>query len=385
MSHPRHLRLGAFLRLDAYHSHGILRGLAQFAREHPAVQVLKLPQPAGYSVAGLRALQLDALVARVTSAADEATLVRSRLPVVNLSGQFATHRLAWVNTDDFRVGEMAAQHLWDRGYRHFAYCGNRTHEAAQRRRASFREQVRRRGGTFADRNLARRQEALPFPDTVRCELARWVSALPQPVGILGFNDRVVLELAQACSLAGLAVPQQVALVGVGNDLTRLEFAPTEITSIELPTQQIGYRAAQVAFDLLRGKPSPGEVRLPPPKIVTRRSTDHFAVADEHVMLALDYIREQRCNTIYVDDIARAAGLSRRVLERRFRASLGISVYEQVQRAHLEQAQELMADPSLSLAEIAHASGYESPQHLNLAFRRLAHASPGEYRRQRWNR
>lgn len=96
-------------------------------------------------------------------------------------------------------------------------------------------------------------------------------------------------------------------------------------------------------------------------------------------------RNRRCNTIHVEVIARAAGLSRRVLERRFRAAFGVSVYEQLQRAHLEQAEELMVDPALSLAEIAHARGHESQRHLNIVFRRLTSSTPGEYRQQRFGR
>ncbi len=373
------LRLGAFLRLDTYHSHGILRGLARFAREHPNFAILKLPQPPNYSLAQLRSLRLDGLIVRVGSRRDENILCKSGLPVVNISGQFATHQLAWVNSDDQKVGAMAFDHLWRRGYRHFAYCGNRTHCASLRRYRSFRAAVQQAGGSFDHYVLPRREESTPFPEQVRRDLAAWLRRLPLPVGILGFNDRVALELAEACHLVGLEIPRQVAVVGVGNDLTRLEFAPTEITSIELPTLQLGYEAARILRQMMLGNLAPSEHLLAPPKIITRRSTDHFAVGDEVVAIALDHIRENRSNTIYVEDVARAAGVSRRVLEKRFRLTLNLSVYDVVQRSHLERAQELMADPSLSLSEIAYASGYENPRHLSLAFQRLLKKAPGKYR------
>ena len=372
-------RLGVFLRLDAYHSHGILRGLARFAREQPDFTILKLPQPERFSLAQLRGLRLDGLVVRVSSRQDEKVLLKSGLPVVNVSGQLATPRLTWVNSDDHKVGTMAFDHLWRRGYRHFAYCGNRTHLASLRRYRSFRDAATRAGGSFAHYVLPRREESTPFPEPVRRELAAWLRRLPLPAGILGFNDRVALELAEACHLVGLEIPRQVALVGVGNDLTRLEFAPTEITSIELPTFQLGHEAARIVRQLLLKPRPPTEHLLAPPKIVTRRSTDHYAVADEIVATALDHIRENRSNTIYVADVARTAGVSRRVLEKRFRAALNLSVYAVVQRSHLERAQELMADPALSLSEIAYASGYENPRHLNLAFRRLLQTTPGHFR------
>lgn len=372
-------RLGVFLRLEAYHSHGILRGLARFAREYPDFAILKLPQPESFSLAQLRALRLDGLIARVTSRRDERVLLKSGLPVVNISGQLATPQLTWVNSDDHKVGVMAFDHLWRRGYRHFAYCGNRTHWASLRRYRSFRAAAFKAGGSLGHYVLPRREESTPFPEPVRRDLAGWLRRLPRPVGILGFNDRVALELAEACHLVGLAIPSQVALVGVGNDLTRLEFAPTEITSIELPAFQLGYEAARAVRQLMLKARRPVEHLLPPPKIITRRSTDHFAVTDEIVAAALDHIRENRSNTIYVEEVARVAGVSRRVLEKRFRAVLNMSVYAVVQRTHLERAQELLANPELSLSEIAYASGYENPRHLSLAFRRLLQTTPGRYR------
>lgn len=327
----------------------------------------------------LRALRLDAVIARVGSRRDEEVLFKSGLPVVNVSGQLPTPRLTWVNSDDQRVGRMAFDHLWRRGYRNFAYCGNRTHLASVRRYRSFMTAAKAEGASFTHYVLPRREESTPFPEPVRRGLAGWLRQLPLPVGILGFNDRVASELAEACHLVGLEIPRQIALIGVGNDLTRLEFARTEITSIELPTSEIGYEAATIVCRQRgRAKP-PIEHLIPPPKIVTRRSTDHFAVADEVVMIALDHIRENRSNSLYVADIARAAGVSRRVLEKRFRSALKLSVYDVVQRAHLERAQELMSDPELSLSEIAYASGYENPRHLSLAFRRLLQTSPGRYR------
>jgi LacI family transcriptional regulator len=375
------LRLGAFLRLDAYHTHGLLRGLARFAREHPEIEILKLPQPARFSAAMLRTLRLDGLLARVTSAADEALLARLRVPVVNVSGERATPRLAWVNTDDERVGRMAWQHLADRGYKYFAYVGNRTHLASLRRRESLHAAAAATGAGFFELELARHHESTPFPGPIRRRLARWLKTLPRPVGLLGFNDRVALELAEACALAGLTVPTEVAIMGVGNDLTRLEFAPTAISSIDLPAQQIGYEAATWLLAMVQRRRESGERRLAPPKIVARRSTDALAVDDEVVAGALDFIRENRGNTIYVDEVARAAGVSRRVLEKRFRRTMQTSVYRVAQRVHLERAQELLADPQLSLAEVAYASGYESPQHLHLAFRKYLRQTPGEVRQQ----
>jgi LacI family transcriptional regulator len=99
-----------------------------------------------------------------------------------------------------------------------------------------------------------------------------------------------------------------------------------------------------------------------------------------VAQALDHLREHVGNTIYVEDVARAAGVTRRVLELRFRAALGTSVYAEAQRLHFERALELMPEPRLTLGEIAYAAGFESPSVFATAFRRRYGVTPSAYRK-----
>jgi LacI family transcriptional regulator len=199
--------------------------------------------------------------------------------------------------------------------------------------------------------------------------------------MLGFTDRVALELDEACARGGLRVPEDVAILGVGNDLARIEFAHVALSSIQLNTQQIGWLAAEKLWALMtEARVMPSESLVSPQKIVTRLSTDRWAVDDEIVTLALDYLREHVGNTVYVEEVARAAGVTRRVLELRFRAALGTSVYAEAQRLHFERALELMPESTLTLSEIADASGFESPSVFASAFRRRYQTSPSEYRR-----
>jgi LacI family transcriptional regulator len=285
-----------------------------------------------------------------------------------------------INTDDRRVGEMAFGHFFRRGYQTVAYCGPREHRASLLRWDGLQAAAAAHGCHCDHYALKPEEDTFLHPARLRRTLATWLKKLPPRSGVLCFTDRVAIAIAEAAEEARLRVPADLAILGVGNDLTRLDFAHTEISSVELPSSQIGRAAAELLLDLIRRRrKAPAETLFRPPKIVTRRSTDHFAVADETVALALDHIREHRSNTIYVNDVARAAGVSRRVLEQRFRAALGLTVYSVVQRVHLERAQELMADPGLTLAEVAYGSGYENQRHLNLAFRRLLQATPGQYR------
>lgn len=379
---PAPCRIAAFLSLNTEHGRGVLRGIAQHFRRQPSVTVLKLSPPARYDAAAVKRLAVDGIIAKVVSRADERVLARLGIPVVNVSGQVATPRLVTVNSDDMQVGRLAGRHLFGKGYRRFAYCGSRRHLASQLRYRGFTGEVRLHGaGPVPWNDLPQGDQTEPYPEELRRKLVRWLRELPRPVGIFAFTDRVALEIDEVCHRAGLRVPEDVAILGVGNDLTRLEFAHVDISSIQLNTRRIGELAAEMLQARIAGEERElSGMLVSPTKIVTRRSTDHLAVDDEAVAQALDYMREHVGNVIYVDDVARASGVSRRVLELRFRRVLGASIYSEVQRLHLERATELMADPELSLGEIAFASGHEDARHLCLAFRRWLGTTPGEYRR-----
>lgn len=376
-------RIAVYLSLATEHGRGILRGIARFFHQQPEVTVFKFSDPRAYDAAALRRLRPDGIIARVATRRDEGVLAALGVPVVNVSGQVATPRLPLINTDDLRVGRLALQHLHGRAYRQFAYCGSKTHLGSMLRYRGFCAEARRLGiaAAIPQHNLSQGDQNAPYPDITRARLAAWLQGLPRPVGILGFTDRVALEVDEACARLGLRVPEDVAILGVGNDLARVEFAHVALTSIQLNTQQIGVLAAEMLQDRMDGRRDPpGETLVSPQKIVTRRSTDRFAVDDEVVALALDHMREHVGNTIYVEEVARAAGVTRRVLELRFRAALGTSVYAEAQRLHFEHALELMPEPALTLGEIASASGFESLSVFASAFRRRHGVTPSEYRR-----
>lgn len=375
-------RIAVYLSLATEHGRGILRGIAHFFHQRPEITVLKFSDPAAYDPTGLRRLRLDGIIARVATRRNETTLAALRVPVVNVSGQIATPRLPLINTDDLWVGQLALRHLHGRAFRNFAYCGSTTHLGSVLRYRGFCSEARRLGisASIPRHILPQGDQNAPYSDAIRARLTAWLKSLPTPVGILGFTDRVALELDEAAARIGLRVPEDVAILGVGNDLARVEFAHVALSSIQLNTQKIGWQAAEKLQAMMDGADlTPAETLVRPQKIVTRRSTDRFAVDDEVVAQALDYIREHVSNTIYVEEIARTVGVNRRVLELRFRAALATSVYAEVQRQHFERALELMPETTLTLGEIAYASGFESPSVFASAFRRRHGKSPSEYR------
>lgn len=375
------LKIAAVLQLENSHGQAILQGIGSFASAHPRMHVFKFSKTGPLTAEFLRSLGVRGVIAKVSSPAEERLLRRLRLPTVNVSGEVATPRLPTVNTDDRLLGVQAARYFQQRGFRHLAYCGNVTHQASHLRREGLRAEAAALGLQVRVHVLPREHEIALEPGRTRRSLGNWLGRLPRPIGLLAFNDLVANEIVASCNLCGLNVPGDVAVLGVGNDRTRLGFSALPVSSVELDTQRIGYRAAEILYRQVRYRavPPPEEL-VPPLLIVTRRSTDRFAVSDPAVGRALDQIRKHLSNTIYTGDIARAVGCSARTLALRFRKVLGSSVYAEVQRLRMERARELLANPALTLGEIAYATGHEDARHFSLAFKRHEGEPPGRFRK-----
>jgi len=155
-----------------------------------------------------------------------------------------------------------------------------------------------------------------------------------------------------------------------------------LSSVRLPARQIGHEAAALLDRMMtRGVAGTRGGRLPGAEIVARRSTDVIYAEDEAVARAVRFIREQSAGNPYVNDVAKAAGVSRSALQGRFREALGRTVLEEIQRVRVGRAQALLANSDLKLAAVAERCGFPNSQRFSVLFRQVAGVSPGAYRRQ----
>ena len=213
-------------------------------------------------------------------------------------------------------------------------------------------------------------------------MAAWILTLPKPCAVFACTDDRCRQLAEACKRADVKVPEEAALLGVDNDELVCEFASPPLSSIVLNIEKSGYDAAAVLRRMMQGEII-GEltVPIPAPRVITRQSTDVIAVNDPVTANALSYIREHYRKGISVEDISRAAGVSRRVLEIRFRKVMNRSVYEEVLRLRMNQACLLLAETNLSIAQVSEALNYEEIKYFSRAFKQVTGTSPLAYRKQ----
>jgi LacI family transcriptional regulator len=313
-----------------------------------------------------------------------ADVVRSLgLPTVELRSPHLNPGVPWVGYDNQAVGGLAAEHLMDRGFRQFAVCQFGTEACFQQRRIDFIETIRR-AGYDCTTYLVKSRPRKPIQwETQQGNLAAWVKRLQKPVGVMACTDQAGCCLLDACVRARVAVPEEVAAVGVGNDELLCTMAMPALTSVELNAERIGYEAAWLLDRLMAGEAAPDRpVLIEPLGVIARGSSDLVAAGDPAIARAVQYIRQAACDGISVSDVVQEVAISRSALERGMRAALGRSPNEEITRVRIERVKELLVSTSEPLKAIAWQTGFQTPQYLVQVFRRQVGMTPGAFRREK---
>jgi LacI family transcriptional regulator len=363
----------------------LLRGIAHYAHHHGPWSFYW--EPAGLEKVWpkLKTLDLDGIILRDVDKLEE--VLSFGIPAVVI-GHSRTEVSSLLNvvTDSARIGRMAAEHLLACGFKRFAYCGSMTAQEketpwSELRRRSFTHRIRKAGWTCESFRLPPAASHHPVLRERRL-MARWLQSLPKPVGLMAANDDRAGQVVEACKLAGLLVPSEVGIIGVDNDEVVCGLSNPPLSSVAVNFDRAGYEAAAALDSLMQRKGRvPSCIIAHPTHIVRRRSTDVVAVDDPSVAKALRYIHgPTRREEMTVPVVARNAGLSRRLLEKRFRRELGCSVLDEIRRTQTDQMAQLLVETQLPVREIAGTMGFGDERHLARYFRSVKKLTPLAYRK-----
>lgn len=328
--------------------------------------------------AWLRKNEFDGMIGRDSPRAGR--VMKMTIPkVVNDTVREKIPGVSTVYTDSDAIGELAARYFADRGFSRFAFCGFPKMTWSAKRLAAYARTLR--SGNFGEvHDYDEWAGGRRAPGRRTSCLSDWISALPKPIGVFSCNDDRGSEVIQACKACGAKVPEEVAVLGVDNDELMCDLSFPSLSSIELDFYQAGFEAATL-LDRLMKRNSPAElISVKPISVYTRRSTDIIAVDDKHVVKALVFIRDHFREKIQVQDIVHATGLSRRMLELRFREVLRKSIMDEVWRLRLDYAKKLLANTDYSMYRIADELEYTDPEHFSRFFKMMTDTTPSDYRK-----
>jgi LacI family transcriptional regulator len=375
---PRRRRQVALLieTSNAY-GRGLLQGVVHYIREHQPWSFHLMEQGRGDDPPQwLEHWEGDGIIARIETPRIAAAVVKARVPAVDVSAARLVPSLPWVETDDEQIAKVAFEHLLERGFKHFGFCGDARFNWSVWREHHFRRLVEAAKQTV----YCYRAEGADDLATQARELRRWLQELPKPIGILASYDIRGQQVLDACRSAGLAVPAEVAVLGVDNDALLCELASPPLSSVIPNTLRTGYEAAALLDRIMAGKRVAAQAHLIPPiGVAARQSTEVLAVDDREIARAVQFIREHACEGINVSDVLRAVPLSRRVLEQRFQRLLGHTPREEILHTRLNRVKQLLLETDLPLYLIAERTGFEHVEYLSVVFKRETGATPSAFR------
>ncbi len=382
-------RVALLIESSRAYGRGLFLGIAKFVREHHEWSVQSEEWKWTDSFPGwLKNWDGDGVIARVETTEMAAFIKRLKVPAVDLRGSVSGFGFPLIDTDDQKVAYLAAEHLINRGFRQYAFCGFLGANYSDKRSRWFQERLAQSGfqchayrpptRTMAAQTIEYEKKGLLFQE----DLGRWLVSLPKPVGVMACNDIRGQHVLNLCRQLGLAVPEEVAVIGMDNDEILCELSDPPLSSVVPDTFRIGYDAAVLLERMMAGgKPPAKSIHIPPRGIVTRRSTEVLALDDRQLAVGLRFIRDHAFDPITIKEVAKVTGLCRRVFERRFVAQMGRSPKAEVLRLRLERVKQLLTDTDWNLAQIAERTGFNYAEYLHTVFTQKTGITPGQYRKQ----
>jgi LacI family transcriptional regulator, galactose operon repressor len=382
-------RVALLIESSRAYGRGTLLGIAKYIREHGQWSVF-LQERSLDDVAPLwlKDWEGDGILARVENQTMARAIHRLKVPAVDLRYLLPDLDMPSVRIDDDAATRLAYEHLRGRGFQHFAFCGFNGADYSDIRRDSFAQRVADAGlrcHIYVDPHPPQKTTTLKYEEqglTDGERVARWLKELPKPIGLMACNDIRGQQVLNACRSVRIAVPDEVAVIGVDNDEVLCDLSDPPLSSVIPNSERIGYEAAALLDQMMAGKKAPtAPLVIEPAGILTRRSTDVLAIEDRHIAAAVRFIREHACEGIDVGNLLKAVPLSRSTLERRFAKVLGRSPKEEILRVRLNRAKQLLAETDFPLALVAEKVGLEHTEYLSVIFKKKTGMTPAHFRAQ----
>ncbi|NDV61463.1 substrate-binding domain-containing protein [Puniceicoccales bacterium CK1056] len=359
----------------------ILAGISQYIREHDDWSVF---HPTGYmgatDIAGLVDWDGDGIIARISDPAILKNLKAKNTHIVDVLGNVQKSPFPLVKCDDRKIGRMVAEHFIGNGHRHFAFLGFSSERWSFERQEAFGQSLEKEHGQVSLCHLNPRHQGPAHWHRNLDHVASWVEGLPKPCAMLVASDQFGPLAMKACERSGISIPEEISIVGVDNDQSFCELCRPQLSSIEPNHTRVGYEAARLLDALITDeRTSETLLETPPLSLYTRGSSDTMAVSDPALVKAMRFIRQEACNGISVDHVAESAGVSRSVLQRRFKDQLGRTVGDIILSVKLRRARDMLAFTKISIPEIAERSGFNYQEYLNYIFKKHLSTTPVRFR------
>ena len=381
------MRIAVQIETNRAHGRALLEGIADYALARTDWRLEAVEPNALTNPGSLR--RFDGFIVRVMDDRTADALIRTRKPVIDTYGRNDRGPIPFIRLDDGAIARCAADCFAEHRYARCAFCGFKGLRFSEVRGDEFRKAVTAigcscamydGGGSRLKETFVRKERMDETSDALA--LRRWLKSLPKPVAVFCCNDIRAFQLLKACADARIAVPHDVAVLGVDNDKVLCTFANPPLSSIDTNPFALGQTAAQM-LDGLLGPPrkAPAAATLHKPRrVVERTSTEFYPMKTQWLSDALVFIRRHLGDGISANDVIAHLGYSHTTVGKAFRAELGLSVQQEIIRQRRERACRLLKETSRTAADIAAECGYPSAQYFAHMFTEHFGITPDAWRK-----
>jgi LacI family transcriptional regulator len=364
----------------------LLQGIARYSRLHGPWSFHITPGDYKQAIPKIKQWGGTGIIARIPDARSASEILKAGVPTIALgltdeqmSRGNPLSKVSEISSDPVEVSRLAAEHLLERGLVNFAYVGSEDRSWSARRERTYYNFLSKRGlNPHVYRQPKRAQDRMW--EREQATLAEWIRGLPTPIGLFACDDDRGREVLEACTIAGLRVPDEVAVVGVDNDEVFCDLADPPLSSVALNVEKAGYRAAELLDGMMRGRIRKSrKIVVEALAVVNRRSTDMVAIDDENIMAALQHIRRSNGKDLSVASVVQQASLSRRMLEKRFRETVGRTILEDIHHVRLERCKQMLLRTPYPVSEIARLGGFATTGYFIQFFLKRVGTTPRKYR------
>ncbi|HTJ78422.1 MAG TPA: substrate-binding domain-containing protein [Rariglobus sp.] len=323
----------------------------------------------------------DGIIVRIADPEVLALVKSKNVPVVDVLGNVTGAGIPSVICDDAAISQVAMEHFVERGFGHFAFLGFAGKPWSERRLRAFMALAgRRKGASFSSLEVSYEEKNGDNWLGYLQRLQEWIRPLPKPLAIMVGSDQLGADVLHACRALGVVVPGEVSVVGVDNDAAFCGVCVPTLSSVMANHEEAGYQAALMLNRLMTAKPrGMRSITIKPGKLQLRGSSDATASEDRNLIKAYQVIREEACRGLQVEAVAKAVGLSRSVLQRKFKTAFGHTVLDAIVMTRVGRAKGLLANTGLSIERVAQLSGFKNRAYLGYVFRRQTGQTVASFR------
>lgn len=379
-------RIAVILPVESEYSNRLLEGVIEYAEGRTDIELIQLPYlRSGPSPLPAPPYPFDGALTDL-SVRDRwvEELLDAEIPVVNTSGEWWDRGPVTVAFDGGMAIQTAIEHLVSLGRGHLGYVGEASTESV-----SLSAQVRyflrevESAGLAASAHEIGRVAAIEnrlshLPEDAAGALRAYLKGLPKPAAVHCEDDFVARVTCDEAARAGIEVPDELAVLGLGDySVARLGSPP--ISTIPQPGKLVGYRALELLHHILDGSEAPANDVLPPPPVIVRESTGGGALADERFHRIRMWIHEHACEGLTVNDLVRSLPMSQFTFSKHFARLYGCTPGEEIRKVKTERAKHYLRSTTLSIERIAGLCGFEQQGKFSKFFKRQTGMTPSEYR------